>query len=419
MCVYNLKCNDTKQIDRRVDIVIEIVGKKSRLKLITSGVILIVVLSFVSFVSSAQGVSTIPIHRDVLIVRLGNEEAPRITSDIIGNFLNELKDERMDSENNNIDQGWKSKYFVGESIQCTQPIQNELQKSKLITDIIQSNILSFSNDIARFRASIIIIIGHGSESGIADESGSDLQMTWSNVVASTTKVQPQLTILACCFSSNAVSNSPNIVGFNGVVDALLVGYVVSLLLTQLIPDTPSFLFEDTFYSALYRSDVLIRDETSLLPLSIQSDWAAIRIPVVAVLSGLFFICAYQTIWAVQAGLSSVAAAILIGATGVVIGGLFQVALELIRNTVGIFLQAINYTMGKIFNATIGAILGFSISYLSSLLLPSVISAALYAVTGTTAALVLANTPVPWVRAAACLSAAIGLISIIDIFVQLM
>jgi hypothetical protein len=391
----------------------------SRSKLIASSIILIVVLSFVSILSTTQNVSALPVHRDVLLVSLGTDEAPTKTSEIIEGFLNELEEGIIDSGSDDIDLDWMSNSLVSESIRCTQSIVQETQKSKLMTGIVQTSLSSFDNDISRFRASVIIVVGHGSESGIADETDSDNLMPWSDVITSTAKVQPQLTILASCFSSDAVSIGPNIIGFNGVVDALLVGHVVSLLLTQVIPDTPSFVFEETLYTAMRRSEEIMLDETKLLPLSIQSDWAAIRIPVITILTGFFFIAAYYTIWAVQGVLASILGAIAIGATGLVIGALFQVALEVIRTMVGNPLKAINYDMGRIFNASIGAILGFIISYGTSFLLPSFISAIAYILTGTTAALVLANTPLPWIRAAACLSAAIGLISIIDMFIQLL
>jgi hypothetical protein len=391
--------------------------KRSRLKVITSGVILIVVLSFVSLLSSAQSVSAMPVQRDVLLVTLGNEEAPRKTSEIIKTFLNEIKDGVMSSGNYNTALGWKNNYFVSESIHCTQSIQKETQKSKLTTSTVQTSISSFDNDIARFRASIVIVVGHGSESGIADESGSGNQMAWSDVIASTTKVQSQLTILACCFSSNAVSSGSNIVGFNGAIDALLVGHVVSLLLTQVISDTPSFLFQETLGSVMHRYEEIMLDGLKILPLSIQSDWAAIRIPVITILTGFFFISAYYVKWAVESTLLSVLGAILIGAAGVVIGALFQVVLEVLRTSIGTMLQAINPTVGNTFNAILGSILGFVISYKTTLLIPSFLSALAYVITGTTSALVLSDTPEFWTRSAACIAAAIGLISILDMFIQ--
>jgi hypothetical protein len=391
--------------------------KRSRLKLITSGVVFIIILSFASVLLSAQNASDVPLRRDILLVRLGNEEAPIRTSTTIERFLNNIDELMMDSGTHDVDFTWKNSNSVRISTQCTQYIQRETPKSKLTTEIVQSSISSFGSDISHFKASIIIVVGHGSEFGIACESDSDNQVSWEEVVETTTKVQPQLTILASCFSSNAISFGSNIIGFSGVVDALLVGYVVSLLLTQVIPNTPNSVFEDTLDSALYRSEVLMHDETSLLPLSIQSDWASIRVPVVAILTGIFFIAGYHTLWATQGGLASVLAAIVVGAAGVVIGGLFQMAIEIIRNTVGVLIQAINRDMGKIFNATIGAILGFIISYGTPFLLPSFISSLAYIISGTTAALVLANTPIPWIRLAACAAAAIGIISIIDCFIQ--
>ena len=393
-------------------------NKRSRLKLAASGIVFIIVLSFASVLSSAQNASDIPLRRDVLLVRLGNEEAPIRTFTIIDRFLNDLDELMLSSGTHDVDFGLKSRVFIQTSIQCTQSIHRETPKSKLAVEVIQTSISSFDIDISHFKASIIIVVGHGSELGIVEERDSN-SISWEDTVETTTKVQPQLTILASCFSSNAVSLGQNIIGFNGVVDALLVGHIVSLLLAQVIPNTPNTVIKDTLNSAMDRCKAVLLDETVLLPLSIQSDWASVRIPLVAVLSGLFFICAYYTMWAAESALASVAGAILVGAAGVVIGGLFQLFLELIRTTIGSFLMAINYQMGKIFNAVIGTFLGFSISYLSSLLLPSVLSAALYAITGTSVALALANTPLPWIRAAACLAAAIGLISTFDVFVQLL
>jgi len=212
--------------------VIEILeNKRSRYKLITSGVIFIIVLSFVSVLSSAQSASDMPAYRDVLIVNLGNEEAPMKTSEIIEGFLIELNEGKMDSGNDEANLGWESNHVISKSIHCTRSIQKETQNSILTTSTVQSDISSFDSDVSRFRASIIIVVGHGSEYGIADVSDSEDMIIWEDVITTTTKVQSQLTILASCFSSNAVSLGTDIVGFNGVVDALLVGYIVSLLLT--------------------------------------------------------------------------------------------------------------------------------------------------------------------------------------------
>ncbi len=394
-------------------------NKRSRYKLITSGVIFIIVLSFVSVLSSAQSASDMPAYRDVLIVNLGNEEAPMKTSEIIEGFLIELNEGKMDSGNDEANLGWESNHVISKSIHCTRSIQKETQNSILTTSTVQSDISSFDSDVSRFRASIIIVVGHGSEYGIADVSDSEDMIIWEDVITTTTKVQSQLTILASCFSSNAVSLGTDIVGFNGVVDALLVGYIVSLLLTQVIPDTPSFMFEDTLYSALDRSETIMRDGTNILPLSIQSDWAAIRIPLIAILTGIFFICAYYVKWAIAAPLGTVLTAILIGTAGIAVGLLFQFVLEGLRISVGSLIQAVNPFVGNTFNALIGSVLGFVISYSTPFLIPSFLSALAYIIGGVTAALVLSDTPEPWTRAAAATAAAIGLISIFDMIVQYM
>jgi len=186
-----------------------------------------------------------------------------------------------------------------------------------------------------------------------------------------------------------------------------------------IPDTPSFMFEDTLYSALDRSETIMRDGTNILPLSIQSDWAAIRIPLIAILTGIFFICAYYVKWAIAAPLGTVLTAILIGTAGIAVGLLFQFVLEGLRISVGSLIQAVNPFVGNTFNALIGSVLGFVISYSTPFLIPSFLSALAYIIGGVTAALVLSDTPEPWTRAAAATAAAIGLISIFDMIVQYM
>jgi hypothetical protein len=302
---------------------------------------------------------------------------------------------------------------MSDSIHGTKQVIFNPQRFSVQIDVIESSILTVREDITNYRASVLIIVGHGSETGIGDKTSHGDSIRWRDLISVTNIIASKLTVLACCYSSNAIEYGKNIIGFKEEIDAILVGYIVSLLLAQIIPNTPNSINDMLFEQSMNRLNLLSGNPQACIPLSIKSDWAALRITLIATLTGIFFVGAYFIKWQALGLLG----ALLAYSAGFAVGFVFQAFLEWLRMFVGAPLMAINPTAGSSFNAIIGFLLGFVISYSTPFLLPSFMAAFLYVVSGTTAALVLSDTPIPWIRIAAATSAAIGVISILDMIIQ--
>ncbi|MGQ4871069.1 MAG: hypothetical protein ACP6IT_04455 [Candidatus Thorarchaeota archaeon] len=257
----------------------------------------------------------------------------------------------------------------------------------------------------------VVWVSHGSEDGIL--AGSQL-LSW-RVFSSITRLTLGRDIVLACYSEyltrSVESTRIGVLSIGGIVDAVMGGLVASSILTGNLNHIG--LLVDRYRSILSGG---VQPEI----LSIQEDWASIRVPIVTILTGLFFVGAYYTKWHTQSILLSILSAIIVFGVGIMIGFAFQVLLEfLFRGIIGAALMAINPIAGKGFNALIGSVIGYVVSSASPFKMPSFISAVKYLLSGSTVALAISDTPDLWVRVAACSAAAIGIIAIVDAIIQLM
>jgi hypothetical protein len=172
---------------------------------------------------------------------------------------------------------------------------------------------------------------------------------------------------------------------------------------------------DAIASTSARAEALVTGSQEILPLGWKQDWTNLRTYLIAICFAVFFLGAYYVRWSII----GILGAILAATTGFMIGLIFQNLLNFIRGTVGVAVGVLDPNAGKIFNAVIGVILSYGSSALTPLLLPSIIAALRYLISGTMVALVMADTPMPWVRVAAISAGVIGIVSIIDTIIQLL
>ncbi|UCH05802.1 MAG: hypothetical protein JSW05_06460 [Candidatus Thorarchaeota archaeon] len=392
-----------------------ILDRATKRKAAVGSIVVVLVFSFFAILDANRAITSLPQYQDILIVSIGNDRATRATSGIITENLAQIQDEytNLGAESNEINelgQGVVATWVQG--TRCTDTLG---MRRGLRTTAVDSCISSLASDLSKYRVSLLVIVAHGEQTGIAQESSIQQRLDWCDLVALTTVARPSLTVIASCYGANAAEYSSKVIGFDGLIDAFLAGYVTSLLLMQLIPQTPSHMIADAIASTSARAEALLIGSQEILPLGWKQDWANLRTYLIAICFAVFFVGAYYVRWSII----GILGAILAATTGFVIGLIFQNLLNFIRGTVGVAIGVLDPNAGKIFNAVIGVMLSYGSSALTPLLLPSIIAALRYLISGTMVALVMADTPMPWVRIAAISAGVIGIVSIIDTIIQLL
>jgi hypothetical protein len=391
-----------------------LLGKATKKKAAVGSIVVVLVLSFFAVLDAHRAITSLPQYQDVLIVSIGNDRATGTTSGIITETLAQIQDEytALGSESNEINE--LSQGVVATWVHRTKTTDALRTSRGLRTATIDCSISSLASDLSKYRVSLLVIVAHGEQTGVAQESLAQQHLDWNDLIDFTEAARPSLTVIASCYGANAAEYGSNVIGFEGVIDAFLAGHVTSLLLMQLIPQTPSHMIADAIASTSARAEALVTGSQEILPLGWKQDWANFRTYFIAICFAVFFVGAYYVRWSII----GILGAILAATTGFIIGLVFQNLLNFIRGTVGVAIGVLDPNAGKVFNAVIGVLLSYGSSALTPLLLPSIIAALRYLIGGTMVALVMADTPLPWVRVAAISAGAIGIVSIIDTIVQL-
>ncbi|MHA2602460.1 MAG: hypothetical protein AM324_010055 [Candidatus Thorarchaeota archaeon SMTZ1-83] len=386
----------------------------SRKRKVAVGSIVFILVPFVVLLDAHRAITSLPQYQDVLVVSIGNDRATRTTSGIVTETLAQIQDEyaKQGSESSEINEIGRG--VVATWVHGTETTDTLRTRRGLRTATIDSSISSLASDLSKYRVGLLVIVAHGEETGIVQESSTEQHLTWDDLIGFTAVPRPSLTVIASCYGANAAKYGSNVIGFEGVIDAFLAGHVTSLLLMQLFPQTPSHMVADAIASISARAEGLVTGSREILPLGWKRDWANFRTYFIAMCFAVFFVGAYYVRWSII----GILGAILAATTGFVIGLIFQNLLNFIRGTVGVAIGVLDPNAGKVFNAVIGVILSYGSSALTPLLLPSIIAALRYVISGTMVALVMADTPMPWVKLAAISAGAIGIVSIIDTIVQL-
>lgn len=384
-------------------------------KAAVGSIVLVLILSFFVLLDAHRAITSLPQYQDVLVVSIGNDRATRTTSGIVEENLAQIQDEYTElcSESSEINE--LGRVVVTTWTHGTETSDTLRTIRGLRTATIESSISSLASDLSKYRVSLLVVVAHGEETGIVQESSTEQHLTWGDLIEFTAVARPSLTVIASCYGANAAEYGSNVIGFEGVIDAFLAGHVTSLLLMQLFPQTPSQMIVDAIASTSARAEAILTGSQEILPLGWKQDWANLRTYLIAICFAVFFLGAYYVRWSII----GILGAILAATTGFVIGLIFQNLLNFIRGTVGVAIGVLDPNAGKIFNAVIGVILSYGSSALTPLLLPSIIAALRYLISGTMVALVMADTPMPWVRIAAISAGVIGIVSIIDTIIQLL
>ncbi|MFX1559471.1 MAG: hypothetical protein ACFFBL_02675 [Promethearchaeota archaeon] len=156
-----------------------------------------------------------PIRDDVLVVSFGSDEATQTATRIIENSVILRNDALTPSTNIQVSMNLP-----------TSQIESERTKPKIRMSSLSVSCDDFENEMMNRKASVLVIIGHGSEEGI--EVRNDC-ISWSDVTESIESVDASRTVLASCHSDGPASTLSNGFGFSGVVDARMAAYLSSAL----------------------------------------------------------------------------------------------------------------------------------------------------------------------------------------------
>jgi len=156
-----------------------------------------------------------PIRDDVLVVTFGNDEATQTASRIIENSVILRNDALTPSSNIQVSMDLP-----------TSQIQSEMPKPKIRMSSLSVSSDNFQTEMMRHKASVLVVVAHGSEEGIIDQHDC---ISWSDVTESIDRVCAARTIIASCYSDTPASALSNGFGFSGIIDARMAAYLSSAL----------------------------------------------------------------------------------------------------------------------------------------------------------------------------------------------
>lgn len=260
-------------------LVIEIKGKYVTL--------VIICLFFIS--STAFAVSThaslveTPRPRDVLVLQVGNDHPVSRASEIIQEIF----------EQRNLAITEKADSFIEFSYQATSFVNKPQAANLLHVDVAQTSIDDMRSTVSKHRASVVIVVGHGTEDGMQDE---DSASSWSSVVDSISAARQGATVFATCFGSNGAELVERGYGFEGVVDAVATAYIVSTIVLGAYDGLDARTTKAAAQSGIERGTSLISGKATALPLSIPVPdwWLPLKLGLVAVLSLAYYFVAPAT-----------------------------------------------------------------------------------------------------------------------------
>jgi len=231
--------------------------KNKLLALVISVCFLIVPITSIS----AQTVSN---KTDVLLVKIGDDEAIDETYEIMNEIL-ALRNEKIKIAN---DRKWTE---ISEQNKMLSIVTN----SKMSLNVISGQYLKFKgievsiDDLAEgiletYDTSIIIIIGHGSPVALTDGMK---EMSWVNVNTVLEDANFPLSLLAACYGGKAAMDSGNIIGVESEIDNVFAAYLFSTVIYKAFGDSQAQKY--TMQKVFDRMEELSIDPEKIKLLSIK------------------------------------------------------------------------------------------------------------------------------------------------------
>ncbi len=194
------------------------VGNYRRNQSIAIILAIVLISSFLLSMSFLAGINDSPTTSDILLVQVGQDQATEIASNIIEDNIAQRNADAQDA--------YASQNSVMQAAQATRPCTSIKLRRQLDLHKLVVSAETLKARIMTFRATMVVVVGHGSEQGI--EEGGQIQ-DWSEVVSSISVAKPKRTVFATCYGENAASLLDGSFGFGGAIDARVAGYLSSAI----------------------------------------------------------------------------------------------------------------------------------------------------------------------------------------------
>ncbi|MHA2349643.1 MAG: hypothetical protein ACXADL_08430 [Candidatus Thorarchaeota archaeon] len=213
---------------------------RRRVRFAAIAVALIVLMSSVSVVLvGAATFAGLPIHEDVLILRMG--KSTEITS------ASSILEENLNSHNEIAGNQWNR--YDGRKMRSS-PTSNQgtssvvAQAAMPFIDYKTSDVTldSLSQTMREHQAAFLVVVAHGSSEGITDDRS---LATWEEIASEIENERINVPVFLSCYSSEIQAYLPNAIGFPGEVDAQIAAIALSASIVAALGGSQSEIAEMT------------------------------------------------------------------------------------------------------------------------------------------------------------------------------
>ena len=253
-----------KRSERRVVVILAI------------AMLLVVISSNVSVLYlTIQETNSVPYSEDVLILQIGNSPEVASASEILVSNLGVYNEGLSAAMSDSFSNGISNSMLMGR-ISVTRSVIMVESKQLLTTRKATTDLDHLESVLIRNRATVLIIIGHGTPNGLIDESDT---MSWNQLASEIQKTNTKIPVILACYSSAIQKYLPSAIGMDGELDASLGAIALSALVVSIYGGGSSDVAQ--FAGQLInRITILERYPDRFQPLA---NWAAVRSTVVQII----------------------------------------------------------------------------------------------------------------------------------------
>jgi hypothetical protein len=246
------------------------------LRMLAITIIIIVVSSNVSIWSlTIEDTSKVPSYEDVLILQVGNSpevvSASRILDDNLISYNEGFNNSQLNSPELTI-----SDITSLYSIQVTSSISHIEPPSLLKIKNTITDIDHLDSVLIRNRATVLIIIGHGTPEGLVDEADT---ISWAQLASDVKRTDCKIPAILSCYSSKIQEFLPSAVGMDGEVDSTLGAIALSALVVSVYGGSSTEIGQFT-KQFIDRVTILEQNPDRYQPLA---NWAAVSTTVLQII----------------------------------------------------------------------------------------------------------------------------------------
>ncbi len=239
---------------------------------------IVLISSFLFSMSFLAGINNSPTTSDILLVQVGQDQATEIASNIIEDSIAQRNADAQDA--------YANQHFIMQAAQPTRHCTSIKLRRQLDLETLVVSAEALKARIMTFRATMVVVVGHGSELGI--EEGGQVQ-DWSEVVSSISVAKPKRTVFATCYGENAASLLDGSFGFGGAIDARVAGYLSSAIVLG-VYDGSSTSVKSCLDSGIRYAIDTGNNKINPIPLGeLPAWWAGFKIVFMAAAAGAFYI----------------------------------------------------------------------------------------------------------------------------------